>query len=132
MPVLDGLAGVVDSLGVPGGIVILRRTGATRDVDGNPAVGRHTRMRVCPAILQAATGRDLLRLPEGDRTSETKIIHTKERLRTAEEATENEADVLLHREPGETDDSRYTIVKSSDWNVVAGFYRFLAMREERG
>jgi len=89
---------------------------------------------VCPAAVQPATGRDLLRLPEGDRSLETVILHVKTPLRTARESSRQMADVLVYREPTPTAAGvlvgRYVIVSAADWQVQGAFTRCLCQKME--
>lgn len=134
MFVLNHLQSVVTRLGIPGGIAVERRDGASIDGRGNPVRGTLTNFTADPAVIQPASGRDLLRLNEGDRSKETILVHTHAILRTAREASGQEADVVLFTEPTPTGagilEGRYTVATAADWQQVAGFSRVLAIKQE--
>lgn len=134
MPILNHLRGVVTSLGIPGGIKFERRDGATIDSRGNHVRGPVTEFQACPAVVQPASGRDLLRLPEGDRSKEVILIHAHATLRTARESSGQEADVAIFDEPTPTPAGtlvgRYTVATAADWQQVGGFTRALAIKQE--
>lgn len=130
MPVLSTLAGVVGSFAIPGGVDLERRDGAGVDDDGDPVDGTLTVLNITPGIIQTASGDVMLRVPEGDRSRETILIHTNVLLRTAEEGTGREADVVLYTSDGDTAQQRFTVTTSGDWGIIAGFYSCLAQRQE--
>lgn len=129
MPVLEGLEEVIDCLDT-GSISIERRSGAFFDIDGNPVRGSAVTIAISPAVVHVAGGRDLLRLPEGDRTREVIIVFTKLRLRTGLEASGKEADVVVYGSQDAV--SRYVVRTSEDWIGASGHYKCLAVREEAG
>ena len=119
---------------IPGGVTVERVDDAGWTVDGDPDFGNPYPITVCPAIIQPATGRDLLRLPEGDRSLETVIFHSPIPIRTAREASRQAADRLCFREPTPTAagllEGKYVVVTAADWQVQAGFTRCICQREE--
>lgn len=76
-----------------GTYAVTRQTsgGYTRGV-ANPTVNSTIQIT---ASLQPATGQDLLRLPEGRRTNETRVIFTDTLLRTGDQGQTVEADLVL-------------------------------------
>lgn len=128
MAVLDGLEEVVDCFAIPGGIKVERRSSTGVDADGDPSPGPLQRFTVEPAIVQPATSRELLRLPEGDRSKETILVHTKRRLRTSLESKGLGADVIEYRPGSRT--LRYVVVFAGDWEIMGGFFTCLATKEE--
>lgn len=134
MAILGHLRGVITSLGIPGGITIERRDGSSLDSRRNPVHGSLTTFQACPATVQPASGRDLLRLDDGDRSKEVILIHAHATLRTARESSGQEADVAVFREPTPTPagmlEGRYTIATAADWQPVGGFTRCLAIKQE--
>ena len=131
MPVLDSLRYTIDSLGIPGGITVKRTTSLGADADGDPRAGIRKSFRLRPAVVQPARGRDLLRLPEGDRTLETILVHTKEKLRTAEGGTFAAADQILYCPGGDGEQSTYVVIMAADWAIIGGFFSVLAQKRER-
>lgn len=127
MTILDNLAGVVDNFQIPGGVKLERRTSSI-DGDGNPVRGEPRRTQLQPVTVHPARGRDLLRLPEGDRTLETIVVFTREQLHTAREGVNEEADVLLYNSGG--GENRYVVVSAEDWNAQSGHWRCMAQRRE--
>lgn len=128
MSTLEGLEDVIECLDT-GPISIERRSDASFDSDGNPKRGRLEIRTVSPAIVHIATGRDLLRLPEGDRTSEVLLIFTQVQLRTARIASGKEADVVVYRSQTE-EPRRYVVRTSEDWLKQTGHFRSLAVKRE--
>jgi len=127
MGVLEGLEEVIDCLDT-GEVTVERRSSAFYDADGNAVRGSVSEFPVAPAVVHVATGRDLLRLPEGDRTREVLLILTKLRLRTGQEATGQEADTVIY---GSQDSvGRYVVRTSEDWIRASSHYKCLAVREE--
>jgi hypothetical protein len=129
MGVLEGLEEVIDCLDT-GSVSIERRSGAFYDSDGNSQRGAAVTFAVAPAVVHVATGRDLLRLPEGDRTREVIIVFTKTRLRTGLEASGKEADVVVYGSQDAV--SRYVVRTSEDWIGASNHYKCLAVRKEDG
>jgi hypothetical protein len=130
MSILDSLSGVVDSFRIPGGIEVERRSGTGVDSDGDPSGGPIQRFRIDPVVVQPATGRDLLRLPEGDRSRGSILIHSKRRLRVSLEGSGLASDVVLYSPGGEIPCRRYVVTTSADWHTVGGFHSVLATKEE--
>lgn len=72
------------------------------------------------ASLQPASGKDLLRLPEGRRTNETRVLFTATQLYTGDEGADYEADLV------ELDSQLWEVQHVEDWLQwagLAGFYR---------
>ncbi len=128
------LAGVTNLLGIPGGITVERTDNAGWTTDGDAAPGDVQTFNVCPVIVQPASGRDISRLPVGDQSLETIIIHAREVLRTAREASQQAADRVLFKEPTPTPagllEGRYTVVKAADWQEIGGFTRLICQKQE--
>lgn len=128
MSTLEGLEDVIECLDT-GAISVERRNDASFDSDGNPVRGRAEIRNVSPAVVHIATGRELLRLPEGDRTREVLRIFTQTRLRTAQVASGREAEVVLYRSQND-ETGRYVVTVSEDWLAQSGHYRCLAVKQE--
>jgi len=98
------------------------------------AAGTYTAGRLTPGALttttlavvniQPASGRDLLRLPEGVRTRETVAIWTSDELRTANEATGAPADVVNYG------GASYQVELVEDWVGLGGFRKAIAAKVE--
>lgn len=128
MAILPGLAGVVDAFALPGGISIERTTSDV--VDGYPTASAPVVSAISPAVVHIASGRDLLKLVEGDRTKEAIAVFTKVRLRTALEGSNEMPDVVLYTSQGVQ--RRYVVKVSEDWIEQSGHYRCLCVKEENG
>jgi len=126
MAILSTLAGVIDSFALPGGITIERATAAYND--GFRSAGTPTSIPVAPAVVHALVGRELLILPEGDRTKEHIKVFTKVRLQTALEGAGEQPDVILYTPEGEAVERRYIVKISEDWIAQSGHYRCIAVR----
>ena len=59
---------------IPQETLTINRPGATTRVMGRPQAGPDTQQTTITATVQPATGRDLLRLPEGQRGKETVLV----------------------------------------------------------
>lgn len=87
---------VLDSF-TTGTYTVTRRPRATVGGDGVFQPGAPTTFTIgdgtpFPASVQPASGRDLLRLPEGRRSIETRVVYTNFELQTGGQATAFEAD----------------------------------------
>lgn len=129
VPVLRSLRRVVKRFAIPGGIQVERRSDASEDADGNPVSGTPRTFTIDPAAVHPTRGRDILMLPEGDRTAASIVVFTHDRLRTALEGTREEADVVLYT-PGGDKVRRYRVIIAEDWVVQTGNYRSIAVKEE--
>lgn len=72
------------------------------------------------ASIQPASGKDMLRLPEGRRANETRVLFTATQLYTGDEGLDYEADFV------EVDGEVWEISHVEDWLQwagLAGFYR---------
>jgi hypothetical protein len=112
------LSGVIDSLGQSGPIDVTRGSPGTW-VNGRYVPGPTSQLTL-DAVVAPARARDLKRLPEGQRTEETKVVLTKEALHTAHAPDGSPADRISYG--GET----YEVVSVEDWSAVAGFWYVLA------
>jgi hypothetical protein len=133
VPILSNLCGVVDSFKLPGGIMVERKD-SDIDANGYPIedTGGPTIFAVNPATVHTLQGKELLKLPEGDRTKEVIQVFTKVRLRTAYEGTDEMPDVVLYTPQGEGVEGRYVVKISEDWIAQSGHYRCICVREENG
>lgn len=77
------------------------------------------------AAIQPASGRQLQRLPEGKRNSESIGIWTTTALRTADVAAGVEADVVTYK------GAQYQVENVRDWMDSGGFYECVALRVGR-
>lgn len=121
MSVLD-LDDVVDSLGT-GDIVVERASSAVTFVNGNAVVPAGGTITIV-AVVQVASPRDLLRLPENDRTREIVIIFTKEALEVSSPTTGLMGDVVQYG------GRRYEVIRREDWLVQSGHFRCWAAKIE--
>jgi hypothetical protein len=87
------LADLVQSFSTqPGdGTYIVQRRAAATFVAGRPVQAAPTNLSIV-ASIQPASGKDLLRLPEGRRSNETRVLYTTTRLLTGDQGGPNEAD----------------------------------------
>lgn len=75
-----------------GSYTVTRRAAATID-KGRDVPGRQTTLQIS-ASVQPASGRDLLRLPEGRRATETQALFTTTLLLVGGQGSANEADLV--------------------------------------
>ena len=86
------LPDIIQSFGT-GTYLVTRRAKAVF-VAGRATPGATTTISI-EASVQPATGRDLLRLPEGRRTQETRLVYTTTRLTPGAQGAAYEADLVL-------------------------------------
>lgn len=129
MAILPGLVGAIGAFKLPGGISI-ERTTADVDAKGYPIASAPTVIPIPTAVVWQLKGRDLLNLPEGDRTSESIGVIVPLRIRTAREGSDEMADVVLYTPAGEAEERRYVVRTAEDWIAQSGHYRCFCVREE--
>lgn len=74
------------------------------------------------ASVQPASGRDLQRLPEGMRDSQTIAIWTKDELFVADEATQQYPDEVIYR------GKRFQVEVCEPWEEAGNFFEALARK----
>jgi hypothetical protein len=127
---------VIDRLALPFGVSVERRDGSTVDATGDAVRGVVTNFVMPPrsVVIHPASGRDLIRLLEGDRSKEAIRVYSKTVLRTAREASGQEADVLLFPQPTPTAGGilhgRYTIMVAQDWQHTGKYTKSIAVKQE--
>ena len=124
MSVMD-LSGIVDSLGIAGNVEFERATGSITWTNGDPIDPGYNVISM-RAIVQPATPRELMRLPEGDRTRETMLVHTKSQLVTTTVKDKKLADRMRY------DSRTWEIVRCEDWSRQGNFWRSFAQKIEEG
>ena len=130
MAILDSLADVITSFALPGGAQVERRMSTGRDEFGEDEPTVVTTLSLDPVVIQPLEGRDLLKVPEGDRDRERILIHSCERLRTAQGGSDKAADVVLYDPTGEGEIFRYIVETAEPWVRQAGMWRCRARKEE--
>lgn len=108
-------ADLIDSLST-GTYTVTRRAAATNDGHGRAVAGSTSTLTIT-ASVQPASGRDLMRLPEGRRTIETRVVYTTTRLLTGGQGAANEADLLT------IDGASYEVEQVQTWPGAVGYYR---------
>lgn len=89
--ILDA-ASIIDDLST-GTYVVTRRAAAGTDGHGRATAPSTTTLRVA-GMLQPASGRDLLQLPELRRATETRVFFTAAKLRIGGQGDRNETDLI--------------------------------------
>lgn len=97
---------------------------------GEDAPPTYSTFRLDPVVIQPLEGRDLLRLPEGDRDRERVLIHACQQLRTSRGGSEIEADRILYDPTRSGEAFEYMVEKAEPWLVQAGMWRCRALRLE--
>lgn len=126
------LAGVIGSLA--SGTYTVTRTGAGAygglpggfpmtfpAYDGRYREGTPSTLSI-RAVIQPVRGRDLLRLPEGQRTEEMIAIYTETELQTASAPGGGTADVVSYR------GKSYQVQTVEAWNELGNFYKAIAAK----
>lgn len=122
LPFADLGTPVVDLLGAPEAIVVIRRApGAHSETTGLWVSGESEEIPM-DAHVQPATGRDIDALPEGDRAREVKAFYTREALRSSDVSSSAEGDVLRWG------DRLYAVRRLEDWSAQAQYYRAVGVR----
>lgn len=106
---------VIDSLGT-GNYSVTRRA-ATSFNHGRAQAGPVQSVFTIDASVQPASGRDLLRLPEGRRSTETKVVFTATQLQVGQEAGASEADIV------DIDGRRWEVQLAESWPGTTGYWR---------
>lgn len=122
MPSVFDLTDVIDSLGT-GEVVVERAVRPIGFVNGNAVVDTPDPITI-DANVQPASPRDLMRLPENDRTREIVIVFTKEALEVSSPTTGKMGDVVRYA------DRRFEVIRREDWLVQSGHFRCWAAKIE--
>ena len=108
-------ADVIASLDT-GSYVVLRRSAAGYDDQGRAKPSSTTTLTI-DASVQPASGRDLLRLPEGRRAVETRVVFTPTQLLLGGQGSANEADLIS------MDGRTWEVQQSEGWPGAPGYCR---------
>lgn len=100
----------------------VKRPAETTYVNGRAVTGVVTTLEV-KAHFQPMTGRELQRLPEGERSKEMRVGWTAEPLRSSGE--EGQSDVV------EIEGDDWEVSRVEDWSESGGFYRLYVTRVSR-
>lgn len=112
---------LISDFATNGSYKVTRRARAA-PVNGKYVPGIATTFNIT-ASIQPATGRDLLRLPEGRRVLETRVIYTVTKLSAGGQYSPNEADMVL------IDGAPWEIQAVAQWaqqNETETFFRCIA------
>lgn len=110
---------LIDSLST--GVYVVTRRAAATYVDGVAVPGVTSTFGVVAAVVPAS-GRDLLRLPEGRRSVETRAIYTAGPLLVGARAGVNEADLV------EIDGDAWEVQMVETWKAATGYVKAIAQR----
>jgi hypothetical protein len=116
--ILDA-ARVIKSLAT-GTYTVTRRAAATY-VDGEAVPGATSTFTVV-GVETPASGRDLLRLPEGRRSTKTRMFYTASMLLVGAQAGAYEADQI------EIDGDVWEVQKAGAWKAAAGYCEAIVQR----
>ena len=98
---------------------VIRRAVGT--IEKGRVIAGDTSTLTIEASVQPAAGRDLLRLPEGRRTTETRTVFTSTELFVGGQGTANEADLLC------IDDATWEVQHCEKW---PGYFKATVQRTE--
>ena len=115
---LDG-TDLIESLST-GTYTITRRVAGSY-VNGIYVPGATSTFTIIAAIVPA-TGRDLLRLPEGRRSVETRILFTTSTMLVGAQAGTNDADLVT------VDGDVWEVQQSEAWKAATGYCRAIIQR----
>ncbi len=99
-----------------GSYTVTRRARATFDSHGRAQAGGTSTLTI-DASVQPASGRDLLRLPEGRRATETRVVYTPTALIVGGEGAANEADLIA------IDGRTWEVQLAESWPGAMGYCR---------
>lgn len=103
-----------------GTYAVTRRAKATF-VQGIATPGATTPIEIA-ASVQPASGRDLLRLPEGRRATETRVVYTTTQLLVGSQGGTNEADLIT------IDGASWEVQLVESWPGAVGYFKAIAQR----
>lgn len=121
MPVLGTVASLVDSLNV-GPLQVERRGPPTANAYGGFDAATPAVLFVSPIAAHNLDGRDLLQLPEAERTSETVEFYTRQRLFSTEDG--QDADVVLYN------GRRFRIIRTKNYDLQGGVFVSIGQLED--
>lgn len=130
MVILPGLAGVIDSFQIPGGLVALRRTAQGPDKNGEEQPPLEVPFDLDPVVAHPEVGRNRTQSSRGDSDAEIIIIFSEVKLQTAKGGTSILADVVLYDPAQDGQEGRYVVHSSEPWVQQAGHWRSKASLEE--
>ncbi len=107
-----------------GPLVVERRAAPTIDALGEFVPGALTLVRVTPWAAHTASGRNLLQLPEADRTTETIEVYTRVRLYVAE--GDRAPDVVRYQ------GARYRVAVVNNFAAQGRVHFAMAVKLEQG
>ena len=113
------LASVIDKFRTHTGLVVTRKNPPT--VTNGRAVAAGQTTFTINASIQPLSERDLLALPEGQRTEENRLLFTRTELRTLTSAGGPDSIVI----DGET----WVVSSSSVWSTLSLYYRAIIHRQ---
>lgn len=102
------------------GTYTLTRRAAATYTAGRPVAGSTTTTTITASVVPAS-GRDLLRLEEGRRSVETRLVFTTTELRVGVSGT-SEADLVT------IDGASWEVQQVETWPGAVGFYRAIVQR----
>ena len=106
--------GLIDDFAIPGGLVLLRSLSPVKNARGSFVAQPDQAIPLRPVAAHNYSGRDLLQLPESDRTGETIRVYTKVRVYSGSGGFT--ADKLQYR--GRT----WRCVQVLDYSIQGGVY----------
>ncbi len=130
MVILNTLPDVIRAFQYPGGLNVRRLQSSGQNEFGEDAEPVFATFRLDPVVIQPLEGRDLLRVPEGDRDRERVLLHTCQLLRTARGGSDIDADVVLYDPARQGTPFEYVVETAEPWVVQAGMWRCRALRKE--
>ena len=122
MPVLSNVNGIIESLKIPGGCQIARKSEPIQNAYGTYTAAAETIINVPKCVIHNLGGRDLEQLPEANRTRETIQIYTYIRLYVADGG--KDADIVIYR------GRRFKVIRVMDYDLQGACYISIAQLEE--
>ena len=104
-----------------GGLSVTRYAAGSYGSDGVYTPGATTALTINPAVVYVSTPKEILRLPEGQRTEEAITVFTREPLKTANDPSDTLPDVITYY------GISYLVVLSEQW-LQWGYYKSMAVK----
>lgn len=104
------------------GTYTVRRAPPATFVSGRRAIGSSYEIQVV-ASVQPLTGRELMRLPEGERTRERMVVFTADALHT--QSDDHAGDEII------IDGDVWEVERVENWSTLGGYWRSFVVRRER-
>lgn len=120
-PFVDLFTPILGALGAPGAITVKRRAAGTWNADGTHTRGAETLIST-DAVVQPSGPKELMKLPENERTKEAITVFTRTALQASDVSAQLAADLIVWKS------REYEVQIVEDWTTQAQYARAIATR----